>query len=173
MTNKDKLKNRVTLLIGKALLEYTQFFNSPNILYDLQKEYSEKILVAIDSMQEDPCDGCTNRKGCITCENGELMETMQEEPGSKCMYSMDDFTDEDRKALCDGCEEDCEYNKKENPVSNGLENNENYSVRVFASRTFEVQATSYEEAELKAKEMLAAAPLYDGDIDEWQTFKKD
>ena len=93
--------------------------------------------------------------------------------GNKCMYSMGDFTDEDRKALCDGCEEDCEYNKKGNPVSKDLENNENYSVRVFASRTFEVQATSYEEAELKAKEMLAAAPLYDGDIDEWQTFKKD
>ena len=104
--------------------------------------------------------------------HSEVTKTSDQDSVSKCMYSMDDFTDEDRKALCDGCEEDCEYNKKGNPVSKDLENNGNYSVRVFASRTFEVQATSYEEAELKAKEMLAAAPLYDGDIDEWQTFKK-
>ena len=30
----------------------------------------------------------------------------------KCMYSKDDYTDEDRKVLCDDCEEDCKYNKK-------------------------------------------------------------
>jgi hypothetical protein len=40
------------------------------------------------------------------------IDSMQEEP-KKCMYSLDDFNDEDRKVTCDGCEEDCKYNKKE------------------------------------------------------------
>ncbi len=34
----------------------------------------------------------------------------------KCMYTKDDFTDEDRKVLCDGCKEKCEYSKKEEPA---------------------------------------------------------
>jgi hypothetical protein len=29
------------------------------------------------------------------------------------MHTKDNYTDEDRKVLCDGCEEDCKYNKKE------------------------------------------------------------
>jgi hypothetical protein len=40
-----------------------------------------------------------------------------EEP-KKCMYTKDDFTEEDRKILCEDCEEKCEYAKKEEPVSN-------------------------------------------------------
>lgn len=35
----------------------------------------ESLLSFIDSIQVNPCDGCTNRKGCVTCENGELKET--------------------------------------------------------------------------------------------------
>ena len=35
----------------------------------------------------------------------------------KCMFTKDSYTDEDRKVLCDGCEEECEYSKKEEPVS--------------------------------------------------------
>jgi hypothetical protein len=30
-----------------------------------------------------------------------------------CMYSKDNFTDEDRKVLCDGCEEKCKYDKSD------------------------------------------------------------
>lgn len=29
-----------------------------------------------------------------------------------CIYTKDSYTDEERKVLCDGCEEDCEYNQK-------------------------------------------------------------
>ena len=43
---------------------------------------------------------------------GKYIDTMQEEP-KECMYSKDNYTDEDRKALCDGCEEKCEFNKKD------------------------------------------------------------
>ena len=39
----------------------------------------------------------------------------------ECMYSKDNYTDEDRKVLCDGCEEECRFNKKEEPVSEELE----------------------------------------------------
>lgn len=31
----------------------------------------------------------------------------------KCMYTEGHYTDEDRKVLCDGCEEECEYNQKQ------------------------------------------------------------
>ena len=31
----------------------------------------------------------------------------------KCMYTEDHYTDEDRKILCDGCEEECEYNQEQ------------------------------------------------------------
>ena len=39
----------------------------------------------------------------------------------ECMYSKDNYTDEDRIVLCDGCEEECKFNKKEEPVSEDLE----------------------------------------------------
>jgi len=41
-----------------------------------------------------------------------ILDSMQEEH-KKCMYSKDDFTDEDRKVLCDGCEEECKYSKSD------------------------------------------------------------
>ena len=49
-------------------------------------------------------------------------KAMQEHP-KDCMYSKDNYTDEDRKILCEGCEEDCKYNKKEEPASDGMEKN--------------------------------------------------
>jgi len=54
MTDKEKIKAEVSTLIGEALLEHTQYATSPNILYDLKKEYSEKIVALVDSMQEEP-----------------------------------------------------------------------------------------------------------------------
>ena len=51
------------------------------------------------------------------------LDDMQEEPISekKCMYSKDNYTDEDRKILCEGCEEECEFNKKEEPINDSFE----------------------------------------------------
>ena len=31
----------------------------------------------------------------------------------RCMYAKDHYTAEDRAVLCDGCEEDCKFNNKE------------------------------------------------------------
>lgn len=39
----------------------------------------------------------------------------------KCMYTKAHYTDEDRKVLCDGCDEDCEFSQKKKPVSNVLD----------------------------------------------------
>ena len=47
-------------------------------------------------------------------------DSMEENP-KECMYARDNYTDEDRKVLCDGCEEECRFNKKEEPVSEDLE----------------------------------------------------
>ena len=41
-----------------------------------------------------------------------FIDSLQEEP-KKCMYSKDDYTDEDRTVLCDGCEEECKYSKSD------------------------------------------------------------
>lgn len=49
-----------------------------------------------------------------------FIDSIQEEP-KKCMYTKDNYTDNDRKTLCDGCEEKCEYAQKEEPVSEDLE----------------------------------------------------
>lgn len=53
----------------------------------------------------------------------EFIDSLQEEPVSekKCMFTKDNYTDEDRKVLCEDCKEKCEYNKKGEPVS-GLDN---------------------------------------------------
>lgn len=43
----------------------------------------------------------------------ELIDSMQEEPKpKKCMFTLEEFTEEDRKVLCEDCDDDCEYAKK-------------------------------------------------------------
>jgi len=49
-----------------------------------------------------------------------FVNSMQEKP-KECMYARDNYTDEDRKVLCDGCEEECEYKHREESVNNGLD----------------------------------------------------
>ena len=48
-----------------------------------------------------------------------ILDSLQEEH-KKCMYTKDNYTDEDRKVLCDDCEEECKYAQKEEPVSEEL-----------------------------------------------------
>lgn len=52
-----------------------------------------------------------------------IIHECKKEPVSekKCMFTKDSFTNEDRKVLCDGCEEECKYAQKEEPVSEELE----------------------------------------------------
>lgn len=55
-------------------------------------------------------------KECIDNQTEEGFEQarkqLQENP-QECMYTKDNYTDEDRKVLCDVCEEKCEYAQKE------------------------------------------------------------
>lgn len=96
----------------------------------------EDILNFIDSMQEEPkfktgdrikpIDSCLGSPRTIVdvCDSwyvtdqGTLDFVYEDnwelaEKHKKCMYSKDNYTNEDRKVLCDGCEEECKYNKKE------------------------------------------------------------
>lgn len=85
----------------------------------------------IDSMQKE-CNiiGIKSKhatgklKECIDNVSEEGLEQARkqlEENPQECMCSKDNYTDEDRKALCDGCEEECRFNKKEESVSEDLE----------------------------------------------------
>lgn len=49
-----------------------------------------------------------------------FIDSMQEEP-KKCMYTKDNYTDNDRKVLCDGCEEECEHAQNQESVSEDLD----------------------------------------------------
>lgn len=51
------------------------------------------------------------------------IEYLQEQPISekKCMFTKDNYIDENRKILCEDCKEKCEYSKKEESVSEDLE----------------------------------------------------
>ena len=49
-----------------------------------------------------------------------FIDSLQEEP-KKCLFTKDSYTNEDRKVLCKDCDERCEYNKKEKPVSKDFE----------------------------------------------------
>ena len=96
---------------------------------------SETMLLFIDSMQEEskfktgdrikPIDSCLGSprtivdicdgwyvtdQGTLDFEYEDNWELAEEH--KKCMYSKDNYTNEDRKALCDGCEEECKYAQK-------------------------------------------------------------
>jgi len=59
----------------------------------------------------------------ILCNLDAYIDSLQEEPVSekKCMFTKDNYTDEDRIVLCENCKEKCEYSKKEGPISEELE----------------------------------------------------
>lgn len=53
----------------------------------------------------------------------DYIDEVQKEPVSekKCIFTKDNYTDEDRKVLCEDCKEKCEYSKKEEPVREDFE----------------------------------------------------
>jgi len=89
--------------------------------------YLKDLLSFIDSLQEEPKSkfDCCILPGDDVRYNEELgcrvnltqLQRVAKKDPKYCMYSKDSYTDEERKVLCDGCEEDCEYSKKEEPVS--------------------------------------------------------
>ena len=87
-----------------------------------------------------------------------FIDSMQEEP-KKCMYSKDDFTNEDRKVLCDDCEEECKYAQKEEPVSEELGDYINELSKQFTEVSFAklsriaVRVAKWKEEQDKKKEL--------------------
>lgn len=79
MTDKDLLKRRIDTY--NNLISRLDRMTSANYMHIVAgmrstlKAMIDNNLAIIDSTQENPCEGCTNRKGCVTCENGELKET--------------------------------------------------------------------------------------------------
>lgn len=79
----------------------------------------------------------------------ELIDSMQEEPVSekKCMFTKDNYTDEDRKVLCEDCEEDCEYAKKVEPsiviVLNGQRHRQVWHKGCFSKKECKEKCSLY------------------------------
>ena len=128
MTDKvQKIKEWISktqdgLMDANGNFEHPEHEGAYNILCNLD--------TYIDSMQKE-CNitGIKSKhatgklKECIDNISEEGLEQARkqlEENPQECMYSKDNYTDEDRKALCDGCEEECRFNKKEEPVSEDL-----------------------------------------------------
>lgn len=121
-------------LLEKVRAEIERLIDSkdPNTYLGVLKiEAYKDVLSLIDSMQEE-CnitgikskEATDKLKECIDNQTEEGLEKARkqlEELTKECMYSKDNYTDEDRKVLCDGCEEECEFNKKEKPVNNGID----------------------------------------------------
>ena len=98
--------------------------NLLSFIDSLQKEHKFKTgdrIKPIDSCLGSPrtilkiCDSWyITDQGTLDFEYEDNWELAEEH--KKCMYSKDNYTNEDRKALCDGCEEDCKYAQKEESV---------------------------------------------------------
>lgn len=86
-----------------------------------KEEAYNEVLAIIDPLQEEPIDYDklnSMLNDALSKETKESWNEMlgKEEP-KKCMFAKDNYTDEDRKVLCEDCEEKCEYAKKKELVS--------------------------------------------------------
>ena len=73
---RDKDVHKFMQYIEKQAKAYE--FNLPNRSYDIYA-FAKDILHWLEKQgKKDPCIGCTNDKGCVTCENGNLKEIKSE-----------------------------------------------------------------------------------------------
>ncbi len=124
MTDKEKLEKvraeieRRKKEVKDQIVEFGTFESDRLGLYDDVEKYDD-LLSFIDSMQEE-CNitGIKSKhatgklKECIdniTDESLAKARMQLQEESKKCMYSKGNYTDEDRKALCDGCETECKF----------------------------------------------------------------
>lgn len=95
MTDKEKL----TKVRAEVERLHNEYRNKKGAFYF--RKALRTVLFIIDSMLEEP-------------------EYLEEET-TYCAFSTSRYTDKERKALCKGCEEECRFNKKEEPVSEEFE----------------------------------------------------
>ena len=132
MTDKEKLEKIVAYLMRRMYAHNQKAdIGSTGEIFDEKIEnakYEEcrDTLNFIDSMQEE-CnitsikskEATGKLKECIdniTDESLAKARKQLQEESQVCMYSTANYTDEDRKALCDGCEEECKYASNIPPV---------------------------------------------------------
>ncbi len=91
----------------------------------------------------------------LLSEIEELIKALQEE-SKECMYSKDNYTGEDRKVLCDDCEEECKFNKKEEPVSEELieELKKTVNIRVCVSQGIPVIKIAHHFAQWQKEQII-------------------
>ena len=120
----------------------------------------DDILRYIDSMKEEPVIVDAPPYDYVKgFSDGRLYEKRQkEEPVSekKCMYSKDNYTDEERKVLCEDCDHRCAY---------GVQNIGDYDHKVVIDAMMaDVEEKS--KAEDRRKEILQAALDYANNLDD-------
>lgn len=120
------MTNREQILAEIKRLKTELIENGENTMFEQGRISAfEDMELFIDSMQEETTskfDSCI-QPGDDVRYNEELgcrvnltqLQRVAKKDPKYCMYSKDIYTDEERKSLCDGCEEDCEYNQKKEP----------------------------------------------------------
>lgn len=137
MTDKEIIR-------AEIFRRYAHHGTFEGVIAETREDECSSILDFIDSMQENPCDGCTNRKGCVTCENGELRETMQEEPVSDVKTRV--------KEIFDSCEKIDISDFEKNRVAFGL-----LELEGFAKIFYEM---GKQQEEPVSEELEEAASMY-------------
>ena len=175
MTDKEKLE-KIVAYLKRRMYAHNQKadIGSTGEIFDEKIEnakYEEckDTLNFIDSMQKEAKKEAVIKVEKIMAEVDAKFPKFAKE----CMYSKDDYTDEDRKVLCDGCEEKCAYgivgiistnargkeNIKEEPVSEEVwEASKQYALRqVLASTDTEMSEQAYLDLRLFSGLELAIA----------------
>ena len=81
----------------------------------------------------------------------------------KCMYTEYNYTDEDRKGLCDGCDEDCEYAQKAKPVSEDYRKarkDATFSINEQKGYAFKLQDMFDAGANWQKQQMMKNLPIW-------------
>lgn len=154
--------------------------------YAVLASVMEAILNFIDTMQEEPetkfkigdrvkIKGRTAKGDVITniyqAEDGNTyfeFENSDDAPADcdwelveepkKCMFIKEEFSEEDRKILCEDCEEECEYANKEEPVSEDLEEaGKQYLERSNPDRVHQITNAFKAGAEWQKEQIMAKA----------------
>ena len=154
----EKIINNVKKVIGWYRGMFTEKSLMPEEYQEIDawlEKQGEKKSYASETM---------NEKGDFDSSFTRMME--KEQKPVECMYSKDNYTDEDRKILCDGCEEKCKFAQKEADWLQELQN----KLDSLSKEDFEkVWAKYHQKEEPVSEDLEEAVNAYTGyppDVDE-------
>ena len=140
----EKIINNVKKVIGWYRGMFTEKSLMPEEYQEIDawlEKQGEKKSYASETM---------NEKGDFDSSFTRMME--KEQKPVECMYSKDNYTDEDRKILCDGCEEKCKFAQKEADWLQELQN----KLDSLSKEDFEKVWAKYHQKEEPVSEDLEA-----------------